>query len=47
MNELSKNELMKINGGGFSWMALFGVLAGSIFLVGVLDGYLRPYACRG
>ncbi len=47
MIELTNVELQKINGGGFSWAALFGIISGGIFLIGVLDGYLRPYACRG
>ena len=47
MIELTNVELQKINGGGFGWAALFGIISGGIFLIGVLDGYLRPYACRG
>jgi lactobin A/cerein 7B family class IIb bacteriocin len=47
MNELTVNELQTISGGGLSWAAIFGMIAGGIFLIGVLDGYLRPYSCRG
>lgn len=46
MNVLNKSELKEINGGGFSLTA--GIVIGGIvtFLIGVFDGYVRPYACR-
>ena len=43
---LTKEELLDINGGAISW-TLFSSIAGAIiFLVGVVDGYLRPLKCR-
>lgn len=44
MQELTKNELKKINGGGFGTALLIGT--GIVFLIGFLDGLTRPYACR-
>ena len=44
MNEITKNELKKVNGGGFGTCLLIG--AGVVFLIGILDGLTRPYACR-
>lgn len=47
MNELTNFELQNISGGSISWAAIFGAIAGGVFLIGVIDGYLRPYQCRG
>lgn len=44
MRELDKKELMKINGGGFGLGLLIG--AGVVFLVGVVDGFVRPLKCH-
>lgn len=46
MNEISKNELRSINGGGFS-LGL-GILIGGLgaFFIGVVDGFVRPLKCR-
>lgn len=43
---LKKEELMKINGGGFSLS--LGVILGGIltFVIGIFDGYTRPLACH-
>lgn len=46
MVELKKQELQKITGGGFS-LGVFSLIgAGIVLLVGIIDGYLRPLACR-
>ena len=44
MKELQKDELLKMNGGGFG----LGLLIGGIttFIIGVIDGYVRPLKCR-
>ncbi len=43
---LTKEELLNINGGAISW-TLAGTIGGIIvFLIGVVDGYLRPLRCR-
>ncbi len=42
--ELNKKELMKVNGGGFGLGLLIG--AGVCFIIGVIDGYIRPLKCN-
>ena len=44
MNEISKNELKNINGGGLGLGILLGGLA--TFFIGVIDGFVRPLKCR-
>lgn len=46
MIKLSNSELSKINGGGFSIgvSLLIGGLA--TFIIGMIDGYVRPLRCR-
>lgn len=43
---LKNEELLKINGGGFS--ISLGVILGGLltFFIGVFDGYTRPLACH-
>ena len=46
MQILKENELMEINGGALSagvWLAIGG---GVVFLIGVLDGLMRPLPCN-
>lgn len=42
--ELTNNQLLKIKGGGLGIFAGLGALA--VFIIGVIDGYVRPYKCR-
>ena len=45
--ELSNNQLIDINGGGYSKYAIYIVIGGAItFLIGVIDGFLRPLKCN-
>ena len=44
--ELTKEELKQINGGGISFGVLAGIGAGLMFIIGVVDGYVRPLKCR-
>ena len=46
MKKLKKNELVKINGGGIS--IGFGLLigAGVVFIIGLIDGFVRPLQCN-
>lgn len=46
MKKLKNNDLKKINGGGVS--ATIGILigAGIVFLIGLIDGYVRPLKCN-
>lgn len=46
MEKINKEELMKINGGGLHIGLGIGIFAGISFIVGVIDGYVRPLVCR-
>ncbi len=47
MKKLSKKELIEVNGGAVAagWIVA-GIVAGVSFLVGLIDGYVRPFKCR-
>lgn len=44
---LTEQELFNINAGAAKWTA--GLVVGAIisFLVGIIDGFLRPLGCNG
>ncbi len=43
---LENKELMSISGGGFKY-GIAAIVGGIItFLIGVVDGYLRPLSCN-
>lgn len=44
MQELSKQELRQIKGGGIGLG--IAIVAGVIFIIGVIDGYVRPLRCH-
>jgi lactobin A/cerein 7B family class IIb bacteriocin len=44
--ELSKYELANIYGGGFKYGIAIGIGAVITFIIGVIDGYLRPLKCN-
>ena len=46
MKSLTNKELMNITGGGINAGILFGVAAGVTFLIGVIDGIIRPLKCN-
>ncbi len=46
MIEISKDELDKIKGGGLSIWGAISLVAGIIFIVGVIDGFVRPLKCN-
>lgn len=46
MQNLNKQELMNINGGGISLGAGLLIGAGIVFLIGIIDGYVRPLKCN-
>ena len=46
MKELKKDELMKVNGGGFSIGLGFLIGGLTTFIIGVIDGYVRPLKCN-
>lgn len=46
MKELSKQELMNVKGGGFSIGVGIIITAISTFVVGFIDGIIRPLRCN-
>ena len=46
MKELTKNELLDIEGGSVSLGVCLVIGAGIVFLLGVIDGLVRPLECR-
>ncbi len=46
MKKLSKEELVKVNGGGISLGVGLLIGAGVIFIIGVIDGFMRPLKCN-
>ena len=45
MKKLSKEELININGGAISWSLVTGISAAIVFIVGIIDGIVRPVKC--
>lgn len=45
MKEIGKEELKNIDGGGLSLLGAIGLIGAGIFLIGVIDGYVRPKKC--
>lgn len=46
MEILDSNELKDVRGGGLIFKIAMGVLTVGSFVIGVIDGYLRPLKCR-
>lgn len=46
MIELKEDEIKKIKGGGISIWGGLGIATGIIFLIGVIDGFVRPLKCN-
>ena len=46
MYELKVDELKQIKGGGVSVGVGLLIAAGVVFLIGVIDGYVRPLGCN-
>ncbi len=44
--ELSNYELSTINGGKANYALYFGIAAAVTFIIGVIDGFLRPLKCN-
>jgi len=43
---LKESQLKEVTGGGFSFGLLVGIGALITFLIGAIDGYVRPLACH-
>ena len=46
MNVLSDAQMNEISAGGLSKAVLAGFVAAGIFIVGVVDGLIRPLKCN-
>jgi lactobin A/cerein 7B family class IIb bacteriocin len=46
MESLSQRELENINGGGIGIGIILGLGTLITFILGVIDGYVRPLPCR-
>lgn len=46
MKNLNDKELMNVNGGGINIGIVVGIAAGVTFLIGVIDGIIRPLKCK-
>lgn len=46
MINLEDEELKKVNGGGLSLWSAIGIVTGVIFVIGVIDGFVRPLSCN-
>jgi hypothetical protein len=46
MYELTKDELIGVNGGAISLGIGCLIVAGIVFIIGVIDGYTRPLKCN-
>ena len=44
--KLKDEELLKINGGEVNASVILGIAGAITFVVGIVDGFLRPYKCR-
>ena len=45
MEKLNKKDLMSVNGGGILAVGLL-IGAGIVFIIGVIDGFMRPLKCN-
>lgn len=46
MKNLTNEELMNVNGGGLKLGLGLGIVAIGAFLIGVIDGLIRPLKCN-
>lgn len=44
MQKISNKELKNVKGGGAGTILL--IIAGIVFIIGVIDGYVRPLRCN-
>ena len=43
---LEKQELLSIYGGGISWPVACAIVAGAVFIIGTIWGYVNPLPCN-
>lgn len=46
MKNLQEKELLEIKGGAIKWGIGIGIAAGISFIIGFVDGIIRPLKCR-
>lgn len=46
MDEIEKKDLKTIKGGAMSIWGGIGIVSGIVFLIGVIDGFVRPLKCN-
>jgi lactobin A/cerein 7B family class IIb bacteriocin len=46
MQILNREELILVKGGAIKWAILAAIAAGITFLIGVVDGIVRPLKCN-
>ncbi len=46
MKKLNLYELKNIKGEGSAGWIVAGIIAGITFIIGIFDGYTRPFRCR-
>ncbi len=46
MEKLNEKQLKSIKAGAGAGWIIAGIVAGITFLIGVIDGYTRPFNCR-
>ena len=44
--QLKVRELKRIKAGASAGWIVTGIIAGIEFIIGILDGYTRPFKCR-
>lgn len=45
MKKLTNKELLSVEG-GFGLWGIIGIVGGITFLIGVIDGFVRPLKCN-
>lgn len=46
IKQVNNSELKELDGGGLTLLGAAGIVAGAIFVIGVIDGYVRPQKCN-
>ncbi len=46
MQELKKDEMQSIKGGGISIWIVTGISVAIVFISGIIDGFVRPQECQ-
>ena len=44
--KLTKDEMLKISGGGVSWYVISGIGAALTYIIGIISGYTNPSHCN-